>query len=154
IALAIELAAGRVDAFGVRGLAARLNDRFRLFTSGRRTALARHQTLGATLDWSHELLPDAERMLLRRLAVFVGDFTPESARAVASGAGIAASEVFDCIANLVAKSLISADIGGDIVRYRLLDTTRAYALEKLVASGEYEAFARRHAEYYRDLFER
>ncbi len=154
IALAIELTAGRIDAFGVRGLAALLNDRFRLLTSGRRTALPRHQTLGATLDWSHELLPDAERLLLRRLAVFAGDFTPESASVVASGAGIAASEVFDLVASLVAKSLVSADIGGDIVHYRLLDTTCAYALEKLIASGEYEALARRHAEYHYDLLER
>src|SRR5262249_16863276 len=137
IALAIELAAGRIDAFGVHGLAELLNDRFRLLTSGRRrTALARHQTLGATFDWSHELLPDAERMLRRRLAVFAGDFTPESASVVASGAGIAASEVFNCIASLVAKSLISADISGENVHYRLLDTTHAYALEKLIASGE------------------
>ncbi len=154
IALAIELTAGRIDAFGVRGLAAMLNDRFRLLTSGRRTALPRHQTLGATLDWSHELLPEPERVLLRRLAVFAGDFTPESASVVASDAGTAGSAVFDHIASLVAKSLVSADIGGDIVHYRLLDTTRAYALEKLIASGEYEAFARRHAEHYRDLFER
>src|SRR5262249_42542537 len=85
IALAIELAAGRIDAFGLRGLAAHLNTRFGLLTSGRRTALPRHRTLGATLDWSYELLPEPERVLLRRLAAFAGDFTPESASVVASG---------------------------------------------------------------------
>ncbi len=154
IALAIELAAARVDALGVRGLASLLNDRFRLLTTGRRTALPRHQTLGAALDWSHELLADTERTLFRRLAVFVGNFAPEAASAVASGAGIAESEVFDLIVGLVEKSLVIADIGGDIVRYRLLDTTRAYGLEKLIASGEFETVARRHAEFYRDLFER
>ena len=129
-------------------------DRFRLLTTGRRTALPRHQTLGAALDWSHELLTDTERTLLRRLAVFVGDFAPEAASAVASGAGIAESEVFDLIVGLVEKSLVIADIGGDIVRYRLLDTTRAYALEKLIASGEFETVSRRHAEFYRDLLDR
>lgn len=154
IALAIELAAVRVDALGVRGLASLLNDRFRLLTTGRRTALPRHQTLGAALDWSHELLTDAERTLLRRLAVFVGDFAPEAASAVASGAGIAESQVFELIVDLVEKSLVIADIGGDSVRYRLLDTTRAYALEKLIASGEFETVARRHAEFYRDLLGR
>jgi predicted ATPase len=154
IALAIELAAVRADALGVRGIASLLNDRFRLLATGRRTALRRHQTLGAALDWSHELLADTERTLFRRLAVFVGDFAPEAASAVASGAGIAEPEVFDLIVGLVEKSLVIADIGGDIVCYRLLETTRAYALEKLIASGEFETVARRHAEFYRDLFER
>ena len=154
IALAIELAAVRADALGVRGIASLLNDRFRLLATGRRTALRRHQTLGAALDWSHELLADTERTLFRRLAVFVGDFAPEAASAVASGAGIAESEVFDLIVGLVEKSLVIADVGGDIVCYRLLETTRAYALDKLIASGEFETVARRHAEFYRDLFER
>ena len=154
IPLAIELTAGRIDAFGLRDLAAHLNDRFGLPTGGRRTAQPRHRTLGATLDWSYELLPEPERALLRRLAVFAGDFTPESASVVAAGAGIAAWEVFDLVAGLIAKSLVIADIGGDIVRYRLLETTRVYALGKLVASGEFEQVARRHAEHYRDLFER
>jgi predicted ATPase/DNA-binding winged helix-turn-helix (wHTH) protein len=153
IALAIELAAGRVDAFGVRDLAARLNDRFRLLTRGRRTALPRHQTLSATLDWSYEFLPESERVTLRRLAVFAGSFTPEAAGAVAASAEIAASEVVDCVANLVAKSLVVADISGAIVRYRLLETMRAYALDKLADSGESNEVARRHAEYFRDLFQ-
>jgi predicted ATPase len=149
IALAIELAAGRVDAFGIRDLAAHLNDRLRLVTRGRRTALPRHQTLSATLDWSYEFLPEPERALLRRLAVFAGSFTLEAARAVAAGVEIAESEVVDCVANLVAKSLVAADVGGETVRYRLLETTRGYALAKLAESGESSQVARRHAEYFR-----
>ena len=154
IALAIELAAGRVDAFGIRDLAAHLNDRLRLLTRGRRTALPRHQTLSATLDWSYEFLPEPDRALLRRLAVFAGSFTLEAARAVAAGVEIAESEVVDCVANLVAKSLVAADVGGATARYRLLETTRAYALAKLTESGESSQVARRHAEYFRDLFQR
>src|SRR5882672_8822393 len=100
IALAIELAAGRIDAFGLRELAARLDDRFRLLTRGRRTALPRHQTLSATLDWSHELLLESERVVLRRLAVFAGSFTLPAASTVASSGDVAASDVADCVANL------------------------------------------------------
>ena len=154
IALAIELTAVRADALGVRGLASLLNDRFRLLATSRRTALRRHQTLGAAIGWSHDLLAEAERAIFRRLAVFNGDFAPEAASVVASDARIAESEVFDLIVGLVEKSLVIADVGGDIVRYRLLETTRAYALEKLMTSGEFESVARRHAAFYRDLFER
>ena len=134
VPLAIELAAGRVDAFGVRGLAAHLDDRFRLLTTGRRTALPRHQTLAATLDWSHDLLPGAERALLRRLAVFAGDFSLEAAIALAPDQP--PSEVVAHVADLVAKSLVAADHRGEAVRYRLLDTTRLYGLERLRESGE------------------
>jgi predicted ATPase/DNA-binding winged helix-turn-helix (wHTH) protein len=151
IALAIELAAGRVDVLGVQGLAARLDDRFKLLTRGRRTALPRHQTLGATLDWSYELLPEAERVTLRRLAVFAGRFTLEAANAVASDAKMSASDVTDCVANLVAKSLVNADVGGATVHYRLLETTRAYAIEKLAESREPPSVARRHAEHFLGL---
>jgi predicted ATPase/DNA-binding winged helix-turn-helix (wHTH) protein len=154
IALAIELAAARTTAFGVEELAARLNDRFQLLTGGRRTALPRHQTLRATLDWSFELLPEPERMILRRLAIFAGGFTLQAASTIAAIDEIAESDVVDCAANLVAKSLVAADLGGATDRYRLLETTRAYALEKLLQSGEFQQVARRHAEYYRDLFER
>jgi predicted ATPase/DNA-binding winged helix-turn-helix (wHTH) protein len=152
--LAIEFAAARAAALGVEELAARLDDRFRLLTGGRRTALPRHQTLRATLDWSYELLPEPERLVLRRLSVFATGFALEAARAVAASAEIAASEVDDAMANLVAKSLVTADVGGVMVRYRLLETTRAYALEKLAGSGEAQPVARRHAEFYRDLFKR
>ena len=150
IPLAIELAAARAATLGIEGLAARLDDRFRLLTGGRRTALARHQTLRATLDWSYELLIERERMVLRRLAVFAGGFTLQAASMVAADDEIAAPEVVDCVANLVTKSLVTGDAGGATVRYRLLETTRAYALEKLTEGGEFGATARRHAEYFRD----
>jgi predicted ATPase/DNA-binding winged helix-turn-helix (wHTH) protein len=153
IALAIELAAARVGAFGVRGLAAHLDDRFGLLTRGRRMALPRHQTLRAMPDWSYDMLPETERVILRRLAVFLGGFTMEAASAVATSAEIAEPDVVDCVANLVTKSLVMADVGGALVRFRLLDTTHAYALEKLGENGEREALGRRHAEYYRDLLE-
>jgi len=152
IPLAIELAATRTAGFGVAGVAARLDDRFRLLTGGSRT-LPRHQTMRATLDWSFELLSDSERVVLCRLAVFVGAFTLDAASAVAAGVDIPASEVADSVTNLVGKSLVSTDVGGAIVYYRLLETTRAYAREKLNESAEFDHVARRHAEYFRDLFE-
>jgi predicted ATPase/DNA-binding winged helix-turn-helix (wHTH) protein len=154
IALAIELAAARVDIFGVRGVAAHLDDRFQLLTRGRRTALPRHRTLRATLDWSYELLPEPERVVLRRLAIFAGGFTEEAASVVAASTEIAAWEVVESLANLVTKSLVSVDVGGVMVRYRPPETIRAYALQKLAESGEREQIARRHAEYHLGLFER
>src|SRR5438105_3518984 len=154
IPLAIELAATRVAALGVGGVAARLDDRFRLLTGGSRMALPRHQTLRATLDWSYELLPAIERTVLHRLAIFAGGFTLEAASAVATAAGLDAPEVVDSVTNLAAKSLVVVEVAGAVTRYRLLETTRAYALEKLTKSGELDQVARRHAEYYRDLFER
>jgi predicted ATPase len=147
--LAIELAAARVDAFGVRGLAGHLDDCLQLLTGGRRAALPRHQTFRATLDWGYELLPEAERAVLRRLAVFPGGFTLEAASAVAAGGEISGPEVVECVANLVTKSLIAADVGGEAPCYRLLGMTRAYALEKLLDSGELEQVERRRAEYAR-----
>jgi predicted ATPase/DNA-binding winged helix-turn-helix (wHTH) protein len=155
VALAIELAAGRINAFGVYGVAKRLDDRMRLLTRGSRTALKRHQALGATLDWSCESLTDPERMVLRRLAVFVGGFTLEAASAVVTSAAVSASDVPDLIADLVAKSLVIAetdDRSGS--RFRFLDTTRAYALAKLSESGELDEIAQRHAIHYRSVFER
>jgi predicted ATPase len=154
IALAIELAATRIDAFGLRQLSALLEDRFRLLRQGRRTALARHRTLAAALDWSYEFLPDDERAILRRLSVFAGTFTLASASAVVSGAENALLDVVHSLGNLVAKSLVSADVSGAVANYRLLETMRAYALQKLEENGERERFVRRHAEHYRDLFER
>jgi predicted ATPase/DNA-binding winged helix-turn-helix (wHTH) protein len=150
IPLALELAAARVDVFGVRDLAAHLDDRFRLLTTGRRTALPRHQTLGAALDWSYQLLPEEERAVLRRLSIFAGDFPLEAAVAVAADPG--PSEIVDQVANLFGKSLIAADPRGEVAQYRLLDTTRLYALEKLKGSGELQQVARRHAEYYCAVF--
>jgi predicted ATPase len=116
--------------------------------------LPRHQTLRATLDWSYELLAEPERVILRRVSVFSGKFALEAAAAVAAGPEIARSEVVEVLSDLVAKSLILTEPGGRTQRYRLLDTTRVYALERLAQSGELEAIARRHAEFYRDLFER
>ena len=154
IALAIELAAARVDAFGVQGVAAHLDDRFRLLTKGRRTALPRHRTLSATLDWSYGLLTEFEQTVLRRLAIFAGCFTLDAAGAVAGDVTQPESEIIDQVAELISKSLVTADVADPEPRLRLLDTTRAYALEKLAGSGELHALARRHAEYYRDLVER
>ena len=152
--LAIELAAARTASLGLEGLASRLDDRFKLLTGGRRTALPRQQTLRATLDWSYELLSEPERVVLRRLSVFPGSFTLEAAITVVASAEIAASDGIDHVPELVEKSLVVADGAGTAVNYRLLETTRAYALDKLAQAGELEQVARRHAEYHRDLFER
>jgi predicted ATPase len=106
------------------------------------------------MDWSHDLLPNVEKVILRRLAVFHGDFTMDAVQAVAADGEIVAAEVFGGVANLVAKSLVATDLSGEVSYYRLLDTTRAYAFEKLGESGELEAIARHHAVYCRELFER
>jgi len=108
----------------------------------------------ASLDWSYAFLPELERLALRRLAIFPSTFSLEDASVVAASEDIVALEIADRIANLVAKSLVTADLGDAVVRYRLLETTRAYALEKLTESGELEQLTRRHAEYDRDLFEK
>jgi predicted ATPase len=121
---------------------------------GHRTALPRHQTLRATVDWSYELLPEPERMVLRRLAIFAGGFGLDAARMVAASTEITPSAVVNCVANLVIKSLVTADVGDATEHYRLLETTRAYALEKLTESGELASVGQRYAEYYRNLFER
>jgi predicted ATPase/DNA-binding winged helix-turn-helix (wHTH) protein len=153
IALAIELAAGRVGVFGAAGLAAHLDDRFRLLTSGLRTALPRHQTLRATLDWSYEFLSESERRVLRALAIFIGRFTLDAAMMVSAGTGLGETEIVTCIADLVAKSLLTADVAGANVEYRLLDTTRSYTLGKLKEAQEHDRFARGHAECFRDLLD-
>jgi predicted ATPase len=147
IPLAIEFAAARVATLGLHEVAARLDDRFAVLTSGRRTALPRHQTLRAALDWSYELLTKPEQSLLSRLAIFVGGFTLEAAAAVMSGAEGAAAAVANGIASLATKSLVALEhsVGG---RYRLLETIRAYALGKLDESGEAQQVARRHAEFF------
>ncbi|HUO97623.1 MAG TPA: hypothetical protein VMU01_03100, partial [Rhizomicrobium sp.] len=153
IPLAIELAAARAAALGIAALGANLDDRFSLLTGGRRTALPRHRTLRATLDWSFEFLSEPERAILRRLAVFAGAFSLDAACAVAADAEIAPSEVVDGLSSLIAKSLVATGAEDTPARFRLLDTTRAYALEKLTESGEGGAVSRRHAEYYRDLLQ-
>jgi len=151
IPLAIEFAAARAATLGVHEVASRLDDRFGLLTSGHRTALPRHQTLRAALDWSYELLPEAERRLLRRLAIFPAGFTLEAGIAVMSDTESVPSSVVDGVASLVAKSLVTFDGSPPVARWRLLETIRAYALEKLAESGEAEQTARRHAEFFRDL---
>jgi predicted ATPase/DNA-binding winged helix-turn-helix (wHTH) protein len=143
--LAIELAAARVDLFGIRGLAARLGDRLGLLTRGRRMAVPRHQTLRAMLDWSYEILPRAEQIALRRLAVFAGPFDTQSAGAVVVDDMINAAEVPDVLTDLAAKSLLTVHVAGEQIFYRLLDTSRAYALEKLEDSHESVEIKLRHA---------
>lgn len=152
IALAIELATGRLNALGVAQLAEALEDCFNVLTRGRRTALPRHQTLRAALDWSYRILPVDEQKVWRALSVFNGGFTLASALAVASEDGGPSST--DRLANLVAKSLIGTDRSGGEARYRLLDTSRAYAREKLAEHGETAALRRRHARHLTDLFAR
>jgi predicted ATPase/DNA-binding winged helix-turn-helix (wHTH) protein len=153
IALAIELAAGRAAIFGVRNTVARLGSRLDLLKFGRRTATPRHQTLIATLDWSYDHLSEIEQVLLRRVAIFVGQFTLEAAFAVAGEVGIDGSEISGALGNLVNKSLIGVGSSSRGPCYRLLDTTRAYALEKLAISGEQGSIAERHASFSIQMLE-
>jgi predicted ATPase/DNA-binding winged helix-turn-helix (wHTH) protein len=152
VPLALELAAARVEAFGVKGLAARLDDRLPLLIQEQRSAPPRQQTLRAALDWSHDLLSEEEQIILRRLSVFQGDFTLEAGAAIVADDELALEQVFFGVGNLVEKSLIMADITEDTAYYRLLEMTRAYALQKLSDSGEQSRIARRHAVYFLDLF--
>jgi predicted ATPase/DNA-binding winged helix-turn-helix (wHTH) protein len=145
--LAIELAAGQVAALGIKNTVARLVSRPELLKLSHRTAVPRHRTLKATLDWSYDLLSEAERIVFRRIAAFVGHFTLEGARCVVGGFGADTGEICDAIAGLVEKSLIVTRIDETVARYRLLDTTRAYALEKLEEHAELNVILRRHAEY-------
>jgi predicted ATPase/DNA-binding winged helix-turn-helix (wHTH) protein len=148
IPLAIEFAAARAETLGLKEVLSRLDDRFTLLTSGRRTALPKHRTLRATLDWSYELLSDQERLVLQHLAIFTGFFSLEAAGAVTGGTEVSPPEITETIGNLVAKSLVHADFTRAMVPFRLLETTRAYALERLAESGDYPQLARRHARYF------
>ncbi len=154
IPLALELAAARARTLGLPALAQRLDDRFRLLAGGDRTALPRQQTLRAALDWSFELLDETERRVLSRLSIFAGSFTLEAAQDVCSDDTIGEWDVVDALASLVDKSLVGADTQGGLSRYSMLETPRAYARERLVASGERAAVARRHLAYYQARFER
>jgi predicted ATPase/DNA-binding winged helix-turn-helix (wHTH) protein len=147
IPLAIELAAARVGTYGLRETATLLDNRLRLLWHGRRTARPRHQTLTAALDWSYDLLHDLERKVLRRVSVFVGPFTLEAACDVASDELSDRSQVVDIFWQLVAKSLISAEASEVTTVYRLLGTTRTYALGKLIHHGEANEVAGRHARH-------
>jgi predicted ATPase/DNA-binding winged helix-turn-helix (wHTH) protein len=154
IALALELAAGRVGAYGIQGIASLLDSPCRLLWQGRRTALPRHQTLSALLDWSYNLLDESERAILRGLSVFVGAFSLEAAQFVVAGDSFEREEVAEAIAGLVTKSLVVVEIKHAGALYRLLDTTRAYVLAKMVDCGERSTISQRHAIYCRELLER
>jgi predicted ATPase/DNA-binding SARP family transcriptional activator len=154
IPLALELAAARLKLLTVEQVAARLDHRFELLTSGSRTALPRQRTLRATLDWSYELLDDAERRLLRRLSVFPGRFSLDAAEAVCSGCSPAGThDLLDLLTGLVDKSLVAVEAQAGEARYRLLETTREYARERLGAAGEEAALRQRHADYFLSLAE-
>ena len=150
VALAIELAAGRVEAYGLEQTAALLDQRLSLLWQGQRTAPPRQKTLQATLDWSYGLLSEVERLVLRRLAVFVGYFTIEAALEVVTDAKIDRALLFGAMDSLVAKSMVAPRPIGAMMRYRLLDTTRAYLLETGVDDA---ALAARHAIYYQRWLE-
>ena len=155
IPLAIELAAARVKMLRVEQIAERLDDRFRLLTGGSRTALPRHQTLRAMIDWSYDLLPESERALLRRLSVFAGGWTLEAAETVCQGPGIDDYNVFDPLSQLVNKSLVVVDPNEGVeTRYRLLETVRQYAREKLTETGEGMSVRDAHLQYFLALAER
>jgi non-specific serine/threonine protein kinase len=154
IALAIELAAARTRLLSPEQIVERLDDRFRLLSGGSRTAPARQQTLGATLDWSHELLAPEERVLLRRLAVFAGGWDLAAAEAVCAGDGLPGGAVLDVLGELVAKSLVQVESGDGAARYRLLETIRQYGQARLDEAGEAPAVRRRHAAHYLDVAER
>jgi predicted ATPase/class 3 adenylate cyclase/DNA-binding CsgD family transcriptional regulator len=149
--LAIELAAARVRALSLEEIVASLHDRFRLLTGGARTAVRRQQTLRASVDWSHALLTEPERILFRRLAVFLGGFDLDAAQSVAGHAEVERYQVLDQLALLVDKSLVVAENTGGGMRYRLLETVRQYAQEKLGESGEAEAVRSRHRDHYTSM---
>ena len=154
VPLAIELAAARVRLLSVEQIALRLEDSFGLLTGGSRTALPRHRTLRATVDWSHELLSQKERVLFRRLSVFAGGFTLGAAEAVCAGEGIEREDVLDLLSHLVDKSLVMvAEQQSGEARYRPLETVRQYGRERLEESGGAERARRRHAEYFVALAE-
>jgi len=148
IALAIELAAARLTTMGPAELARLLREHFALLTGSDHAALPRRQTMRALIDWSHDLLDERERIVFRRLAIFAGGWRLDAASDVCTGDGVAAGEVFDVLAGLIRKSLVISDVGSGESRYRLLDSTRFYAREKLIASMEDKALARRHAEHF------
>jgi predicted ATPase/class 3 adenylate cyclase len=148
IPLAIELAAARVRSLTAAELAERVDERFRLLAAGRRTAVERHQTLRRAIDWSYELLAPSEQTVLNRSAVFAADFGLDAAEPIIAGDRIHESDVVDLLGRLVDKSLMSAEDRHGLTRFRLLDTIRQYAQERLEDGGEADARRRRYAEYY------
>ena len=151
IPLAIELAAVRVKMLSPQQLRRRLSERFDVLTGGDRSALPRQQTMRALIDWSYDLLSEEERVLFRRLSIFVGGFTLEAATRVCGDGDADAGAVLDHLGSLVDKSLVHADMGAGGTRYRLLEATHQYAREKLAGSGEYDAIAHEHARAFYDL---
>jgi predicted ATPase/DNA-binding SARP family transcriptional activator len=154
IPLAIELAAARVRVLSPEQIVSRLDDAFRLLTSGSRTALPRHRTLRATMEWSYALLGLREQVLLRRLALFFGSFTLDAAEAVCAGDPLEAEDILDGVSALVDKSLVMMEPGDGVARYRLLETVRQYALERLKDAGERPAQEHRYVGYFLDMIER
>ena len=153
IPLAIELAASRVKSLGVAQIAERLDDRFHLLTGGNRTALPRHQTLGALIDWSYGLLNESERAMFRRLSVFAGGWTLDAAEAVCIGEGIAPTDALELLTRLVEKSLVVADAQATLPRYHMLETIRQYASAKLAEANDAESVSDRHLVYFLNLAE-
>jgi predicted ATPase/DNA-binding winged helix-turn-helix (wHTH) protein len=153
IPLAIELAAARASTLGIDGLHRRLDDRLTVLTGGRRTVLPRHQTLRATFDWSYALLDPAARAVFRRLSQFVGTFSIEDACAVAADRGVTAMSITTSVGELAEKSLLELEFDGPLTRYRLPESTRAYAREKLQDEGQTQSVAARHARYLQQRFE-
>ena len=149
IPLALELAAARARSLSMETMAARLSDRFRLLTQGDRTALPRQQTLRACIDWSYDLLSDTERALLRRLSVFAGGFLLAAAETVGADGAVDADDIVDLLDRLVQKSLVEFDV--DAGRYRLLETVRQYAVERLDEAGESKATRTRHLQFHVSL---
>jgi predicted ATPase/DNA-binding CsgD family transcriptional regulator len=152
--LAIELAAARAKTMSIKQIAARLDDRFRLLTHGNRTALPRHQTLRATIDWSHSLLDEQERSVFRRLSVFAGGWTIDAAEAVCAGTGIESPEVLTVLLRLVDKSLIWMDAHNTATRYHMLETIREYAWEQLWVSGEADNVQQEHFAFFLQFAEK
>jgi predicted ATPase/DNA-binding CsgD family transcriptional regulator len=151
IPLAIELAAARMRVLSAKQISERLEGSFDLLKGGSKTDLAHHETLRATMDWSHDLLAEGERVLFRGLAVFAGGFTLEAAEAVCAGGGIGEAEMLDPLASLVDKSLVLFEERAGEARYRLLQTVKQYAYEKLQGAGEAGRLRKRHAEYYLEM---
>jgi predicted ATPase/class 3 adenylate cyclase len=154
IPLAIELAAARVKVLHAGQIAERLNDRFQLLTGGGRTALPRHQTLRSLIDWSYSLLTGPEQVLLRRLSVFAGGCTLAAAEQVCAGDELESHEILDLLTHLVDKSLVGVDEGTEESRYRMHETTRQYALEKLSESGQGERVRQQHLDFMVALTEK
>jgi predicted ATPase/DNA-binding SARP family transcriptional activator len=154
IPLAIELAAARVRVLSPEQIASRLNDAFRLLTSGSRTALPRQRTLRGTMDWSYGLLEHREQALLCRLAVFAGSFSLEAAEAVCAGDPLEPEDILDGVATLVDKSLLVMDAGDGAARYHLLETVRQYGLERISEHGGLAPYQERHANHYLEFAER